>query len=220
MGYVVSQPRSNKVLKIAPESGRGIELNVNEEDTTNIYCKPVGNIPPQRFIKLYNAFTIVRKGWFKLQNYALWIARYGTAYVTGIKTGDIEVSFKEAVLNVFGQKLYDLIPQTQKDQIEDGTIGVTIRFPNEPLTPTNPETGKSMPSISEDDINRDNDERAMRNLWDQYEKEKRGDAINTVAFVGCGIAIGVILSLLFKWGSPITPAPKPEVIQGLIMGLF
>lgn len=70
MGSILSQPRKNRVIKVSPESGRGIELQVREEDATNLYCDPVGAIPPQRFIKRLNAFTIVKKGFFKLQNYA------------------------------------------------------------------------------------------------------------------------------------------------------
>lgn len=217
-GYVLSQPRKNRVLKVSPESGRGVELEVKEEDAINVYCDPVGNIPPQRFIKRLNAYSIIRKGWFKIQNYALWFGMYGTAYVTGIEPKKIAVTFKEAVYNVFGKTLYNQIPERQKKQIEDGTIGVMIEFSSKPLTPTDSKTGEQLPSISEDDINRENDERAMKNLWKTYQDEQRSSNMNMFAYVGCGVAIGIILSLIFKWGAPqVTPvAPSPEVFMGLI----
>ena len=210
-GYYLSQPRKNRVLKISPESGRGVELEVKSEDATNVYCDPVGDIPPQRFIKRLNAFSIIKKGWMKLQNYALWLGRYGTAYVTGIDDSDIPVSFKAAILNVFGRTLYDQIPEQQRTQIEDGKIGVMIGFPNDPLTPKGTD-GNDLPSISEDDINRDNDQRAMENLWEAYEQEQRSNTITQIAFVGCGVAIGIIVSLIFKWGAPTVITPAAQVI--------
>ena len=197
VGNFVSQPSKNRVLKISPESGRGIELEVKDEDATNLHCDPVGNIPPQKFIKRLNAFTIIKKGWFKLKNYALWFGRYGTAYVQGFENSTVEVTLREAVLNIFGERLYQQIPVLQKKQIEDGKLGVIIEFPNNPLTP------EGLPSISEDDINRDNDERAMQNLWDAYNEEKKHDAIQMIAYIGTGVAIGIVLALIFGWGAPI-----------------
>lgn len=203
LGHIVSQPKKNRVIKVSPESGRGVELQVREEDSTNLYCDPVGSIPPQRFIKRLNAFTIIKKGWFKLQNYACWFARYGTAYVQGFSTDPIKISLKTAILNIFGEKLYKQIPLAQKTQIEKAELGVVIEFPNDPLTP------EGLSSISEDDLNRDADERAMRNMWEGFESEKRSDKIQMLFILGSGIAIGIVLSLIFKWGTPIIIPPTP-----------
>lgn len=205
-GNLLSQPRKNRVLKVSPESHRGVELEIKSEDAINVYCPPVGNMPPQRFIKRLSAFNIIRKGWLRLQNYALWIGRYGTAYVHKFDNEPVELSFKEAVYNVLGEKYYKQIPDPEKNHIEDGSIGVMIDFPKLPLTPTDKD-GKALPSISEDDLKRDSDERAMANLWDTFDKERKRSYLNMIAFIGTGIGIGVVLSLLFKWGSPVVIPP-------------
>jgi len=206
LGNLSSQPRKNRVLKISPEAHRGVELEVKEEDAVNIYCNPVGKMPPQRFIKRLQPFNILRKGWLKLQNYALWMGRYGTAYVHQFDSNSVKVSFRQAVFNVFGEKYYKQIPQTIKNNIESGSVGVIVEFPNNPLTPKGKD-GSPLRSISEDDLNRDNDERAMRNLWESVDKERKRSVLNLIAFLGCGIGVGIILSLVFKWGSPVVVAP-------------
>jgi len=207
LGNIFSQPRRNRVLKVDPESHRGVELEVKSEDAVNIYCNAVGKMPPQRFIKRLNPFNILRKGWLKLQNYAMWFGRYGTAYVHELGKEDVLVSFRQAVSNVFGD-YYKQIPDAVKNQIEDGKLGVIIKFPNNPLTPTGVD-GKPLPSISEDDVNRDNDERAMKNLWQTFEREQKRSVVDRVALIGMGIGIGVILCLLFRWGAPIVVSPTP-----------
>lgn len=210
-GNLLSQPRKNRVIKISPENHRGVELEIKSEDAINVYCDPVGKMPPQRFIKRLSAFNIIRKGWLKLQNYAVWFGRYGTAYVHRFDNRPVDLSFKEAVFNVFTKKYYEQIPQDVKNKIEDGQIGVMVEFPDDPLTPMNLETGEPFPSISEDDINRDNDKKAMSNIWDTLEQERRKNYLNMAMYIGTGFAIGLVVSLLFKWGSPIVYQTPPPV---------
>lgn len=212
LGNFFSQPRKARVLKVSPESFRGVELEVKAEDSVSVYCDSVGNIPPQKFIKRLNAYNIAKKGWFKLQNFALWFGRYGTAYVFHLGSDEEYVTLKEAVHNIFGKKLYNQIPKAQKDQIESGQLGVTISFPKEPLTPLDGK-GEPLPSISESDIRRDDDARAMGNLWDEMSKEQKKSMIVQVAWMGSGIAIGIIICMLMGWGAPIvvTP-PSPGVV--------
>ena len=121
-GNFTSQPRKNRVLKIDPNSYRALELEVKSEDAVNIFCDAVGNTPNQRFVKRLSPFNVARKGFLKIYNYALWMGRYGTAYVQKFDNESVDLSFKEAVFNVFGQKFYDLIPQAVRDHIEDGSI--------------------------------------------------------------------------------------------------
>jgi len=201
-GNLLSQPRKNRVLKVDPQSHRGVELEIQSEDSINVYCNPVGKMPPQKFIKLLEPFSIIRKGWLRLQNYALWIGRFGTAYVHKFDDSDVKVSFKQAVNNVFGNKYYKQIPQAIKNKIESGKLGVIVEFPKSPLTPKG-EDGKDLPSISESDINRDNDQRAMGNLWEEYNKERKRGYLNMIMFIGTGIGIGIAIGLIMKWGSPI-----------------
>ena len=64
----------------------------------------------------------MKKGWFKLQSYALWIGRYGTAYVHKFDNKDVDLSFKEAIYNVFGEKYYKQIPEDIKNHIVDNPL--------------------------------------------------------------------------------------------------
>lgn len=193
-GNYLSQPRKPRVIKIAPESGRGVEYEVDEENAANVYCKAVGKTPPQRFIKLYPAMNILRKGWFKLTQYPLWFGRFGTAYTYTLGSENLKTTLKATIENLFGAD-YAQIPQPVKNQIELGNIGVTIELPKGGLTP------EGLPSISEDDINRDNDERAMKNLWDSQKKAGKSQfLVQSLPWIGVGMAIALILVQVFGWG--------------------
>lgn len=202
IGNYVSQPRKNIVMKVSPESHRGVQLDIKDEDAVNVYCDPVGKIPPQRFIKRLSPFNIVRKGWLRLQNFSVWFGRYGTAYVHEFSDESVKVSLINTINNLFGKKYFKQIPKEVMRRIEDSKLGVMIEFPKNPLTPKG-EDGKPLRSISEDDLNRDNDERAMRNLWEEYDKEKKRSALNVLMAIGTGVAVGIGISLIMKWGAPI-----------------
>ena len=205
-GNFSSQPRKNRVIKLAPESHIGIELEVKSEDAVNIYCDPVGKTPPQRFIKILNPYNIAKKGFLKIYNYALWFGRYGTAYVHKFGDEDVHITLKQAISNVFGEKYFKQIPEAVMTVIEKGKLGVVVQFPKDPLTPTD-DKGEPLRSISEDDLNRDADSKAMGNLWNEYEKEKKGQMMNTIMVLGTGIAIGFVIMLITKWGSPVVIPP-------------
>lgn len=207
-GNILSQPRKNRVLKVDPQSHRGVELEINSEDTINVYCNPVGKMPPQKFIKYLEPFNVIRKGWLKIQNYALWFGRFGTAYVHKFNNEPVKLSFKKAVYTVFGKRYYKQIPANIKQRIESGSIGVTIEFPKGPLTPKS-KGKKALPSVSESDIRRDDDQRAMSNLWDTFDKEKKKSVINILMAIGTGVAIGIAICLLMKWGGPIIIQSPP-----------
>lgn len=205
LGHGLSQPRKNRVLQIAPESGRGRELEVKESDATNLRCDPVGNIPPQRFIKTYEAINIVKKGWFKLQNYALWLVREGTAYVTGLgKTPDEEVTLDSAFKTILNKEHYSQLPDYAVKKIKSGKLGVTIKFPSNPLTPKGTD-GEDLPSISSDDLRRgdvDHFVSALASGVAKLSKTGAGDWPRIIFIMGTGIGIGIVLSLIFGWGAP------------------
>lgn len=202
VGNYISQPRKNQVLKVDPNSHRGVQLDIKDEDSVNVYCDPVGKIPPQRFIKRLSPFNIVKKGWLRLQNFSVWFGRYGTAYVHKFDDESIKVSLINTISNLFGEKYFKQIPKEVINRIEESKLGVMIEFPKSPLTPTGKD-GTPLRSISEDDLNRDNDERAMRNLWEEYDKEKKRGYLNVIMTLGTGIAIGIGVCLIMKWGAPV-----------------
>lgn len=235
VGTWLSQPRKPKVLQIIPESGRGIELEVDSEDSVNAYCNPVGNTPPQRFIKRFAALNVIRKGMFRLQNYPLWFARHGTAYTCTIDANNekIKTPLRDVILNILGKELYDKIPNDPKrghikDSIEQSEVGVMIEFPKtEPLTPMNPNfdpaitdqddprSQKFLPSVSNDDVRRNDINTFIgavaHGIRDMLRSEGSGQLYKIIFSIGTGIAIGVILSLIFKWGAPVIYQTAPVV---------
>jgi hypothetical protein len=212
------------VLKIQPESGRAEDLQVESEDTVNVYCNAVSNTPPQRFIKRHQAFNVLRKGWLKVSTYPLWFGRYGTAY-TQKPEGNPEaepvkdVTLREAILNIFGKELYEKIPNDAKtgfikDQIESSSVGVIVEFPKEKLTP------EGLPSISSDDVRRNDIDTfigaVVRGVKSLSKSEGAGQFLKIIFIMGSGIAIGIVLSLIFHWGSPtiVNPVPVPTNSTG------
>jgi len=207
LGNWLSQPRKNVVLKLDPQSHRGVSLQVREEDAVTVYCDRVGKMPPQKFIKRLNPYNILQKGWLKLSNFAMWFGRYGTAYVHEFKDELVNLEFADVVHHMFGEKYYKQIPDDVKKQIENAEVGVLVEFPINPLTPKD-QKGKLLPSISEDDIRRDDDEKAMKNLTASIEKETRRDMLNILAVFGAGIGAGIVVSLVMKWGAPVEVVNK------------
>ena len=210
VGIWLTHPRKNRVLQIDLESGRAIDFEVDKEDTINAYCKPVGTIPQQRFLKLHTPLNVIRNGPFKIQNYALWLGRKGTAYTKQVNPGTENIPFRQAIENVFGKALYDRIPNTPpdyvKDTIEKSEVNVTVQLSKEePLTPIGPK-GEKLPSISSDDYQSNRLQLFLNTYAHGVQKMSKaiggGDALKIIFILGTGIAIGIVLSLIFKWGTP------------------
>lgn len=215
LGVYASQPRRNRVIQIAPESGRGIEYEVEKEDTINAYCNPVSNSPPQRFIKLHQAFNIVRHGFMKPQNYALWIGRQGTAYTQEIGDNPVKVPLRMAIYNLFGKDLYDHIPNNERsgyirDKIERSEVAVIVEFPQSNLTPKGAD-GKELPSLSSDDVRRGAFDTfvgaVVHGVQKLAQSGGRTEWGKVIFVLGSGIAVGIVLSLIFKWGAPVIISP-------------
>jgi len=203
LGTYLSKPRQNRVLKLSPESGRGINFAVDSEDTVNLYCKPVGNIDPHRFVRLNAAYTIIQKGFMKINSYALWLGRQGTAYTFRLLDETVKLTLKQTVHSIFGDKYYNQIPKEMREQIEKGDIGVTVEFPKVPLTP------EGMESLSESDIERTSLDKLIESLAKGVANmSKTSEAAwgKIIFYIGTGIAIGIIASLVFGWGAPVVIA--------------
>lgn len=221
VGVWLTHPRKNRILKIEPESGRGIDYEVESEDTVNAYCKSVANSPPQRFIKRHKALNIIRRGPFKLQNYALWMGRYGTAYTQMVNEAKetIKVSLRDAIRNIFGKDMYDRIPNDEKtgwikDQIENSEVGVTVELPaTTQLTP------EGLKSLSPDDIRRHDIDTLIGSVVrgvKSLSKTGGGEFLKIIFIMGTGVAIGIVLSLIFGWGGK-TVVTQPAQIIGMIL---
>ena len=122
LGVYLSQPRHNLVIAVSTETGRGTEYEAIEEDAVTLRCNPVGNSPPQRFIKIYNAMNVTRKSFFKLQNFGLWLCRVGTAYVTPLGNPERTMTLHDAVQSLLGEESYGQFPEAVRNRIEMDTI--------------------------------------------------------------------------------------------------
>lgn len=216
VGVWLTHPRKNRVLQIELESGRAVDHEVHSEDTVNAYCNPVANNPPQRFVKCHKALNVIRKGPFRLQTYALWLARFGTAYTTMIneKKEEVNITLREAILNLFGRELYDRIPNNEKtgwikDKIETSEVGVTVELPaSNPLTP------EGLKSLSSDDVRRHDIDTLIGSVVRGVKLLSRtggGEFLKIIFIMGTGIAIGIVLSLIFGWGGT-TVVKEPQMI--------
>jgi len=204
LGNYLSQPKSNRVIEIAPDSYRATEFQVKEQDAVNLRADSVGNTPPKRFLKNADPYNVVTKGWMKLKNYALYLARIGSAYTHNLDTPDIKTTLKKTMQNIFGITLYNQIPQEQKNKIEKGDIAVTIEFQKVALTPKDKD-GEDMPSVSSDDLRRGDLDRfigALARGLDNLTKGVAGEWTKVIFIMGSGIAVGIILTLVFGWGNP------------------
>lgn len=212
VGVWLTHPRKNRVLSIEPESGRAADLVVEEEDTINAYCGSVANNPPQRFIKRHKALNVVRKGPFRLQTYALWLGRFGTAYTQMLNEAQkkVKVSLRDAVENIFGKDMYDRIPNDEKtgyikDAIEKSEVGVTVELAA--FTPLTPE---GLKSLSSDDVRRHDVDTLINSVVRGVEKLSKtggGEFLKIIFIMGTGIGIGIVLSLLFGWGGTTVVQP-------------
>lgn len=226
IGSWLSQPRKARVLKISPESGRGEELEIESDDTINAYCNSIGNQPPQRFIKRFEAVNVMRKGFLKIQTYALWFARQGTAYTLKFGAGKtktknpVKVSLRDAIFNIFGKDLYNKIPNEPKtgyvkDKIERSEVSVFIEFPDAPLTPA------GLPSVSSDDVRRSAIDSFIGRLVHGVDKlgttRTAGEWVKIIFILGSGIAIGIVLSLVFGWGGKTTVVKESIALLGCMV---
>lgn len=212
LGVYQSQPRRNMVIQISPDTGRGLEFSVKEEDTVNLNCSPVGSIPPQRFIKLLDAYNIVRKGFLKLQNYALWCGMTGTAYTYPFDTPNVKTSLEKTMKNIMGEEDYKKTPLALQKKIAEAKIGVTVEFPKGYSTPINPiydatisdpkdpRSQKFLPAKSSDDLRRGDVDRLIniiaRRLNELGKKTGGESVIKVLVYLGCGGGL-FMLALLF-----------------------
>jgi hypothetical protein len=220
IGIIGSTPRKNQALKLDIKTGRGVLYDVDKEGAIDISCKPVGDTPPQKFIHGgRHAFNVVRKGLFKLQHYALWIGRYGTAYVYRFDSKDSQeakISLKEGIMEVLTPQLYNQLSDDIQHKIEVAEMGIIIDLPSEPLTPA------GLPSINSDDIKRDSDDKVLKSIAQHiHEQAKVGFSWNLLLGIGCGVGIGFVAAWFLKVGGTTIQQPSSTTHAILsFLGLF
>jgi hypothetical protein len=164
-------------------------------------------------------FNVIRKGLFKLSAYALWLGQIGTAYVVDFaSTPNKKLTLKETMVNLFGEADYKKLSLEKQAKIEAANVGVTIEFPKSMMTPRNPlydpnikepadpRSQQYLPSVSSDDIRRssfDSFINALARGIHNLNKSGKGSLTDTVFKMAAGVAVGIVLCLIFRWGAPV-----------------
>jgi len=195
LGLLLSRPKKNQVFKILPNEHRGFDLNVIKEHAMFLHAEPIGDLPPQRFLKYRPGITVLIKRRFgRVLKITRFLAREGTAYTQKLQAGKIEnVPLAKTMEILWGETEYNKIPKVLKDKLETSKIGVTVSLADDPLTP------HSMPSISEEDIKTEEDQAASETFWKGRKSTMRGQAMQSLAWIGFGFGIALAIGLLMGW---------------------
>ena len=176
-----------EVMYLRERDRRGQRLSITEETATTIFCRARKGID-KRFFKWGGSYVFNEGG----KQVTRFFGKEGTAYTYKLKEGKIEEgehtdivdaeikcpkcneeftypvevnnpnikgeevgTLKDALVTVCGKEFYETVPDEQKTKIEDGKVFVTVEL--EPgLTP------EGYSSVSEEDINEDQDRNAAR----------------------------------------------------------
>lgn len=209
MGTMMGRPRKNQVLKILKNENRGYLFDIKEESAFSVRCNGIETLPDQRFYKNFPSILVTQKGFLgKLTRVNRYIARDGTAYTQRVRRGGkIErVPLIDTVSTILGEEVMKGLAKPLYEKLEQAQIGVTIGLEDDLLTPNNPShnpkdstSQEFLPSISEEDIKREEDQEAAKTLWQERQKAMRGAMIEKVAWLGFGVGIGVIASIVLGW---------------------
>jgi len=198
VGMWLTRPKKNQVCKLIPEDSRGYDLDIEEENANFVYCEGIETLPPQRFLKFRKSFTITQRrrlGKFLKINRLL--AREGTAYAQRIESGEItNVSLSKVLIALWGPENYDTVRSKAPeliDLVEKGKVNVTIGLEEDPITPHN------LKPMSEENIKTEEDKQAARVLWKGMKESLKESFIHNFAYIGSGIAMGILICILMGW---------------------
>ncbi len=119
----------------------------------------------------------------------------------------VKITLEETMKNIFSnlkdgriESTYDLLPEDTKAKIRLAKVGVVVSFPPVPLTPA------GMPSISPDDVHRDNDQKVVNALVNGIKKLGTGGPSMLMLMIlpMIGVIIGLVLGWVFKIGGTTT----------------
>lgn len=194
IGFYLSRPKRNQMMKLIPSDARGYDLDVIEENAFSVHCEPIETLPPQRFIKYRGSYTITQKRRLgRLQKITRWIGREGTAFTQRMESGIIKnIPLVQCLKTLWGTETYDNMPEELKDPIEKGKIGVTVQLENY-------EKPDGIKEISEENIKIEQDRQASKTLWEGKKEALKGTGIQYIAFIGLGVGIGLIACLMMGW---------------------
>ncbi len=112
----------------------------------------------------------------------------------------VKTYLEETLTHIFGEEEYGLLPQETRNKIKFAEVGVIVDFPSVPLTP------EGLSSITDDDVNRDNDQKVMNALVNGIKALGKGGPPLLILMVlpMIGVVIGLALAWVFHIGGQTT----------------
>lgn len=188
------RPRwGNAVLKLIPREHRFVEFGVEEETAVSIECGNVKGHPPHRFIKYAPGFTGV-SGRILKKPRTVFLGKEGTAYTWKTEQGkETKIgTIADALKTIVGKKFYEVIPDEQRELIEQSKINVSVDL-DDGLTP------EGFKTVTEEDIKTEEDRRAAETYWKGKELADQGTIWKWIPWFIAGMGVMAIVSKLFGW---------------------
>lgn len=204
----------NQVQKYIPADHRFIDFDISEETSVSIECKKKKGFPIQRFFKFHPGFTGMAGRIIK-KPVTRFLGIEGTAYTWDIQNGkDLLVgTLAQGVRAVLGEDFWSYVPKNQQKVLEDSKMQVTVGLDESPLTPS------GMRSVSEEDIQNEEDRKAARTFWSEHGIKSKNMIINMILAGGTGAAIVFALFFLGILQVPVVEVPTPPP-AGFILQLI
>lgn len=189
---MLTRPK-NQILYCRERDGRGLELNISEEDAVSMVTS---SDPQLRFYKYGRAYNFFKRA----RNFARFFGKEGTGLTWRLlgfggsakkpKKIDLEFdSLEEVVKHKWGSDFYGTVPEAMQQKLQDNRLLVTVGL--EPgITP------KGYTPITEDIIE-DKADKDMAKLFGEAAKQGTTQSIiQVLPWIGAGSALTFVGLLL------------------------
>ena len=168
-----------KVLLLRPRDRRGTSLLITQETDIGLICKSVKGVS-HRFFKFGPAWVFHEGGRMVTRFFGI----EGTAYTAIVRDGkEVNVSVKEFLIFLWGEKFYKGIPQVQRDKVETDVVGLTIQ-----VDKVDEEENDLLP-LTASDINDENESVVLSKLAEPQKARTSDTVIKTIVNVLLGAAL-------------------------------
>lgn len=139
-----SKKHRKEVLFLRPRDKRGETLKVTRETDRSLWCEL--SDPVHRFIKVGPAFDFIDGKRVVTRFFGI----EGSAYTASLGNPvGVKMSVDDFLKNVWGEEVYNKLPQKLRDVVEKGKFGITIE-PKEIIS-------EDLPRLTSDDVNDEGD---------------------------------------------------------------
>lgn len=194
-GLLFKPKAKNRVIKLLPRDKRFLEFNIEEESAVGILCEEKKGYPLHRFIKLFPGYTGI-VGRFLKKAVTLYFGKEGTAYTWRLKNKINEKigSLADALRIVWGKEFYEVIPEEQRQKVEESKIHVTVNLDDTALAKDS--DGKDLPIRREEDIKTEEDRVAAQTYWEGKAIATRKQWLEYLFIAGFGFGVALALQII------------------------